>query len=165
MRTNFITVTSNERDGVSNHQPYDCLLNGLFRRRSMKSSKLRVTGLCAGAGNSPVTGEFPAQMASNADNVSIWWRHHVGWRSYTCRPQCVRILQSTIPPFPLQRKWMYLKTRTFSDEKIPFMSFCHIAFDCRSSLPEVQTTKESFEIFLHCRFWWVNLKCSHNNPR
>ena len=29
------------------------------------------------AGNSPVTGEFPAQMASNAENVSIWWRHHV----------------------------------------------------------------------------------------
>ena len=24
------------------------------------------------------TGEFPAQMASNAENVSIWWRHHVG---------------------------------------------------------------------------------------
>ena len=23
-----------------------------------------------------VWGEFPAQMASNADNVSIWWRHH-----------------------------------------------------------------------------------------
>ena len=23
-----------------------------------------------------VTGEFPAQMASNAENVSIWWRHH-----------------------------------------------------------------------------------------
>ena len=28
------------------------------------------------AGNSPGTGEFPAQMASNAENVSIWWRHH-----------------------------------------------------------------------------------------
>ena len=28
-------------------------------------------------GNSPVTGEFPAQRASNAENVSIWWRHHV----------------------------------------------------------------------------------------
>ena len=51
-----------------------CWLNGLFRRRSNKTSKLRVTGLCAG--NSPVTGEFPAQMASNAENVSIWWRHH-----------------------------------------------------------------------------------------
>ena len=30
------------------------------------------------AGNSPVTGEFPSQMASNAENVSIWWRHHDG---------------------------------------------------------------------------------------
>ena len=46
----------------------------LFRRRSKKTSKLRVTGLCAG--NSPGTGEFAAQMASFAENVSIWWRHH-----------------------------------------------------------------------------------------
>ena len=38
-----------------------------------KTSKFRVTGLCAW--NSPVTGEFPAQMARNAANVSIWWRH------------------------------------------------------------------------------------------
>ena len=30
-----------------------------------KTLKLRVTGLCAG--NSPGTGEFPAQMASNAE--------------------------------------------------------------------------------------------------
>ena len=44
-----------------------------------KTSKLRVTGLCAG--NSPVTGEFPAQMASNAENVSIWLRHHVALSS------------------------------------------------------------------------------------
>ena len=64
----------NRNDGVSYHQPHDCLLNRLFRRRSKKTSKLRVTGLCAG--NSPVTGEFPAQMARNAENVSIWWRHH-----------------------------------------------------------------------------------------
>ena len=64
----------NERDGVSNHQPHDCLLNRLFRRRSKKTSKLRVTGLCEE--NSPVTGEFPAQRASNAENDSIWWRHH-----------------------------------------------------------------------------------------
>ena len=45
------------------------------RRRSKKTSKLRFTGLCEG--NSLVTGEFPAQRASNAENVSIWWRHHV----------------------------------------------------------------------------------------
>ena len=33
----------NGRDGVSNHQPHDCLLNRLFRRRSTKTSKLSVT--------------------------------------------------------------------------------------------------------------------------
>ena len=60
---------------VSYHQPHDCLLNRLFRRSSMKTSKLRVTGLCAGY--SPVTGEFQTQMSSNAENISIWWRHHV----------------------------------------------------------------------------------------
>ena len=52
------------------------LLNRLLRRYSKKTSKLRVTGFYAG--NPPVTGEFPAQMASNAENVSIWWRHYVG---------------------------------------------------------------------------------------
>ena len=65
----------NERNGVSNHQPYDYLLNRLYRRRSEKTSKLLVTGLCAG--NSLVTGEFPPQMVSRAENVSIWWLHHV----------------------------------------------------------------------------------------
>ena len=30
--------------------------------------------LCAG--KSPVTGEFPAQRASNTENVPVWWRHH-----------------------------------------------------------------------------------------
>ena len=64
----------NEHDSVSNHQPHDCLLNLLFGRRSKNTSKLHVTGLCAG--NSPGTGEFPAQRASNAENVSIWWRRH-----------------------------------------------------------------------------------------
>ena len=52
------------------------LLNGLCR--SKKTSKVRVTGLCEG--NSPCTGEFLAQSASNAENVSIWWRHHM-WLS------------------------------------------------------------------------------------
>ena len=66
-------------DCVSNHHPHDCLLTRLFKRRSKKTSKHRVAGLYAG--NSLVTGEFPAQMASDAENVSIWWRHHaqVDW--------------------------------------------------------------------------------------
>ena len=65
----------NERDGVSTHQPHDCSLHRLFRCTSNKTSKLRITGLCEG--NSPLTSEFPAQRASNAENISVWWRHHV----------------------------------------------------------------------------------------
>ena len=80
-----------ERDGVSSHQAHDCLLNRLFGHRWQKTSKLRVTDLCEG--NSPVTGEFPAQMASNAKNVSIRWLHH-GKRARTQR----RMLISANPP-------------------------------------------------------------------
>ena len=65
----------NERDDVSNHGRIDGLLNRLFRRRSKKTSKLRVTGFREG--NSPMTGEFPSLRVSNAENVSISWRHHV----------------------------------------------------------------------------------------
>ena len=53
-----------ERDGVSNHQPHDCLLSRLF-----------------------LAGEFPAQMASNAEKVSIWWRHYelLQWHWKVCK--------------------------------------------------------------------------------
>ena len=44
----------NGHDSVSNHQPHDCLLNRLFVRRSKKTSKLRVTGLCVGIHRAPV---------------------------------------------------------------------------------------------------------------
>ena len=53
---------------------YSTVYSGADQR---KASKLCVTGLCAG--NSPGTGEFPAQMASNAENISIRWRHHDFW--------------------------------------------------------------------------------------
>ena len=66
---NSLLWRHNGRGSVSNHQRHDCLLNRLFRRRSKKTARLRVTGLCAE--NSPGTGEFQAQMASNAENVSI----------------------------------------------------------------------------------------------
>ena len=44
-------------------------------RGSKKTSKPGIIGPCAG--NSPVAGELPAQRASNAENVTIWGRHHV----------------------------------------------------------------------------------------
>ena len=84
----YITMTS---QCVSNHQPHDCLLNRLFRPRSKETSVLRVTGLCAG--NSPLTDEFPTQMASNAENVSIWWRHH---DLRTCCVGCNNVLWYTV---------------------------------------------------------------------
>ena len=55
----------------------------VYSGSNKKTSKLHITGLCEG--NSPVTGEFPAQRASDAENVSIWWRHHGFWPS--CSPR------------------------------------------------------------------------------
>ena len=49
---------------------YSTIVQGQIK----ETSKLRITGLCVL--NSPVTGEFPAQRASNEENVSIWWRNH-----------------------------------------------------------------------------------------
>ena len=87
-------------DDVSNHQPDDCLLNRLFRHRSKKASKFRVTGLCVG--NSPENGEFPAQMAGNAENVSIWWRHHDGVGFVIC------IIGLHVMLLPSRLRYLYL---------------------------------------------------------
>ena len=64
----------NEPNGVSNHRRLNCLLKLLFRRKSKKTSKLRVTGLCEV--NSPVACGFPVKRASNTENVYTWWCHH-----------------------------------------------------------------------------------------
>ena len=60
----------NGHDGVSNNRRLDCLV----ARRSKKTSTLRATGLCEG--NLAVIDWFPSQRVSNAENASIWWRHH-----------------------------------------------------------------------------------------
>ena len=56
----------NDHGGISNHQPHGCLLNRLFRRKSKKTSKLRVTGLCVwnspGPVNSPHKGPVTRKM-------------------------------------------------------------------------------------------------------
>ena len=65
----------------------------------------RATGLCEG---NPVTmtGRFPSQRASNAENVSIWWRHHgsrlmIGTEGEQCGTPLTLVLnlfQETIAP-------------------------------------------------------------------
>ena len=61
-------------DGVSNQRPHDCLLNVYSAADQSKhhssASLVFVRGILPGAG------EFPAQMASHAENVSLRWRHH-----------------------------------------------------------------------------------------
>ena len=70
----------NECNSISNHQTHHCLLNCLFGRRSKKTSKLHITGLCEG--NSPVPGEFHTQRASYAElcfhlmTSSCWYEWH-----------------------------------------------------------------------------------------
>ena len=63
----------NDHDGVSNHQPHGCLLNRLFKRRSKKTSKLRVTGLSAGNSpgpvNSPHKGPITRKMFPFSDVI------------------------------------------------------------------------------------------------
>ena len=59
-----------ERDAVSNHQPHDCLPNvysGPDEKENIKAPR-----------HWPLCGDrwIPRTMASNAENVSIWWRHH-----------------------------------------------------------------------------------------
>ena len=70
---NALRWRHNDHAGVSNHQPHGCLLNRLFRRRSKKTPKLRVTGLCAGNSpgpvNSPHKGPVTRKMFPSDDVI------------------------------------------------------------------------------------------------
>ena len=77
----------NERDGVSNHQPHDCLLKRLFRRKSKKRSKLCVTGLVRGIHRWPVN--FPHKRPTTRkmfpfDDVIMHWLriHPITWKQH-----------------------------------------------------------------------------------
>ena len=63
----------NDHDGVSNHQPHGCLQSFIRAQIKENIKAPRHWPLC---GEITGTDEFPAQRASNAENVSIWWRHH-----------------------------------------------------------------------------------------
>ena len=71
----------NDRGGVSDHQPCDCLLSCSFRRRSKKTLKLRVTGLCAG--NSPHKGPVTRKMFPFDDVIMRYWP----WKSQNLLPE------------------------------------------------------------------------------
>ena len=80
----------NGRDGVSNHRRLDCLLNRLSWRKSKKTWKVRVTGLCEGTSpwpvNSPHKGPVTRKMSPFDDVIMdillfIWcgYNHPAYW--------------------------------------------------------------------------------------
>ena len=67
---------------------YSIVYSGAYQRKYQSSTSLAFVG---GIQRGP--GEFPAQMASNAENVSFWWRHHELWtypyeKKTTVTPYC-----------------------------------------------------------------------------
>ena len=150
----------------------------LFRCRSKKTSKLCVTGLCAG--NSPETGEFPAQMASNAENVSIWWRHHAlqklrmmcpfdqtsvrsDW-TFTFKqyiPKCLQLANILLKP---EQNADILQTafkNWFSWQKVLYSNFnvvCSVRFDWTNSFiywTSAEQTKKNHDEAIHWFIWYV----------
>ena len=108
----------NELDGVSNHQRLDCLPNRLFRRRSKKTSKFCVTDLCEW--NSPVTGEFPAHGTSNAENISIWWRHHASGLVHLLS----HALLSEAPMASMGKQITWIQQELYNYNKIKHKTVC-----------------------------------------
>ena len=68
----ILQLRHNGRDGVLNHRRRYCLLNRLFRHRSKKYQSAVSLAIVRGIHRWPVD----IKKASNAENVSIWWRHH-----------------------------------------------------------------------------------------
>ena len=61
---------------------YSTVYSGADQRKHQSSASLAfVRGIHRVRWIPRVPGEFPAQMASNTENVPIWWRHHENMNS------------------------------------------------------------------------------------
>ena len=78
---NDVTMSAMASQSTNPTIVYSSVYRGTDRKKPSKAPR---RGFCAGS--SPVSCEVPAQRASNAENVSIWWRHHVYQQHLTlCR--------------------------------------------------------------------------------
>ena len=147
----------NECHGTSNHRHVHCLPNRLFRRTSKKISKLPCEG------NPLVTGGFPSQRASNAENVWIWWRHHVTKFSSLAAQEVVKMITSntvkmTIFPFQLMGwrniAWWRHQMETFS----ALLAICAGNSPVHGEFPAQRPVTRSFDVPLICAriYGWVN---------
>ena len=101
-----ITVTSHWPSWRLKSPALNYLCNRLFKLTSKKTSKPALLALCEG--NSPVTSEFPSHRASNAENVSIWWRHNDHSKSE--QNANLRSRNAALPNLPsvLHVRWTYI---------------------------------------------------------
>ena len=78
----------NDHDGVSNHQPHGCLLNRLFKCRSKKTPKLRVTGICVRNSPGPVNSRTKGQLRGQCFHLmtSSWLRFYTTTMSCSSLP-------------------------------------------------------------------------------
>ena len=142
----------NDHAGVSNHQPHGCLLNRLFRRRWKKTSKLCVTGLCAGNSPGPVNslhkGPVTRKMFPFDDviltNKFLWNPRFRGWEVHS----------------PEHRKqWShYIHCRPFQNKVHEILIFCIVNPGTVSWLPR---SLVRFARSLHWRLMLLKVRKAH----
>ena len=125
-------------DGVSNHPRHDCF--SLFRHRSKKTSKLGVTCLCKG--RAPVTGACSSQRVSNAEKISIWWRHHLKYH----KEWKLQLIFFFIPSWLLILLVQHLKSLQFHKEKLLAIRKAENSFQRKITC---HWNADIFSIFLH----------------
>ena len=147
------------RHSVWNHQPHDCFLNRLFRHRSKKASKLRVTGLFAG--------NFPAQMASNAENVSIWWRHHEIWQhkplSFYIQPISLNIFHRNSNSVEISFCSHFDPVKEIATNFAHFAELCSRGM-CKMSPSECQLLDDDDIKWKHFPRYWPFVRGIHRSP-
>ena len=83
---------------ASHFTPSQLLFQQFDQDNNKETLKIHIIGHSVGGLHwLPVTGEFPTQRASYAENVSIWWRHHeLTWFNLKTSCSCDTIAVSTI---------------------------------------------------------------------
>ena len=142
-------------------QIHDCLLNHLFKHRSKKISKLRVTDHCAG--KSSVTGEFLTQRAGNAENVSIWWRNHIQLCSIIFQMGFITMMWNTLNalinapndrPAACKSQSIFrsiLNTQTPRQNGVQITSVLFKGIFLTGEFPVQSPVRRSFDVFFYLR--------------
>ena len=112
-----MSVVTSQITGVSN--VYSTVCSDVDQRKHQSSASLAFVG-----GNSPVTGEFPAQRDSNAENVFIWWRHH--GLMFSKRLPHDASIQALLQPVENRRAKAYVTMWQINTTDVMLTSHCHI---------------------------------------